>query len=229
MLEHHVINLAPYRWIRKHKWSLLLIGIFALLIISPMDEVFDNEDNLITPLTAAVVLAVTLGTTERRSIISMVVALILMWTFVSIVTDGSGLIGGKSVLAPVLFLFVLLSVFMLLARWLLKAVYIDAQVLCAAVCGYLLIGIFWTGLYSVILVYYPTGLTTDDPKITPCELLYFSYTTLTTSGFGDITPKNPLLRMVTVMEAIVGTFYNTIVIARFVGLYGLKPAPEVNP
>jgi hypothetical protein len=230
MVTAYLTSLFHLKWVRKHKWVLLLFGIFALLIISPIDEIFDNEDNIITPLTALVVLAVTLGTTEKHLTIGIVISLTLVWMITGIVTDGSGLLAGEktgdSVAAPVLFLFVLLSVFVLLARWLIRAENIDAEVLCAAVCGYLLIGIFWTGIYSVVLLRDPGGLTSTDPTITKSDLLYFSYTTLTTTGFGDILPKNPVVRMLTVMEAIVGTFYNTIVIARFVGLYGLKPRPE---
>jgi len=94
---------------------------------------------------------------------------------------------------------------------------------------YLILGILWTGLYRAIVIADPRALVAADtqqslPSVS--DLLYFSYTTLTTTGFGDILPKNPVVRMLCVMEAIAGTFYNTIIIARFVGLYGMKtPAP----
>ena len=68
----------------------------------------------------------------------------------------------------------------------------------------------------------PAFSTSTGSRITFSDLLYFSYITLTTTGFGDIIPRAPSIRMLAVMEAIVGVFYNTIVIARFVGLYGIK-------
>jgi hypothetical protein len=46
--------------------------------------------------------------------------------------------------------------------------------------------------------------------------------TLTTTGYGDIVPRGSEVRMFAVIEAMVGLFYNTIVIARFVSLYGVK-------
>ena len=62
--------------------------------------------------------------------------------------------------------------------------------------------------------------------MTASDWLYFSYTTLTTTGYGDIIPRGAEVRMLAVMEAMTGLFYNTIVIARFVGLYGLKAREE---
>jgi hypothetical protein len=50
--------------------------------------------------------------------------------------------------------------------------------------------------------------------------MYFSLTTLTTTGYGDITALNPMLRMWAVFEAVVGTIYNATVIARLVSVYG---------
>jgi hypothetical protein len=120
---------------------------------------------------------------------------------------------------------ILVYIFILLAQWLIRAVYIDREVLCAAVCGYLVLGVLWTGLYRAITIADPRALVLpDDPTAMPrvSDLLYFSYTTLTTLGLGDILPKNAVVRMLCVMEAIAGTFYNTIIIARFVGLYGMK-------
>jgi hypothetical protein len=49
--------------------------------------------------------------------------------------------------------------------------------------------------------------------------LYYSYTTLTTLGYGDITPTSPPAQSLSSLEAIVGQFYLTILVARLVGLH----------
>ena len=56
----------------------------------------------------------------------------------------------------------------------------------------------------------------------PSALLYFSFTTLTTTGYGDITAVNPVVRVWSIFEAIIGTMYNATVIARLVSLYGSR-------
>jgi hypothetical protein len=50
------------------------------------------------------------------------------------------------------------------------------------------------------------------------DLLYFSYATLTTTGYGDITPSDPFVRMVATFEGIAGTLYIAVMISRLVGL-----------
>jgi hypothetical protein len=224
------MNPSSLTWMREHKWKLLLAGMVCLLMISPISEVYDRQDNFITPLVAAVFIAVIWGTAEGKWTLALLTAFTLVWLVISIATDGSGLFAGLSLLAPMLFVFLLVAIFILLARWLVRAAHINAEVLCAAICGYLLLGIIWMCLYAivatVIAIVHPDHAAaftmSSGAKLTFSDLLYFSYTTLTTTGFGDIIPSAPVIRMLAVMEAIVGVFYNTIVIARFVGLYGIK-------
>jgi len=222
------MNVSSWIWTRHHKWRLLLVGIITLLLISPIADVYDRQDNVITSPTAAILLAVIFGTAERRRTIGWLAALTLIWLVMSIATDGSGLFATVTLAAPMLFMFILGAIFILLARWLVRANHINAEVLCAAVCGYLLLGVMWTGFYAAvdnirIINHRPDAFVSSiQPKIGVSDLLYFSYTTLTTTGFGDIIPRGAEVRMLAVLEAMVGVFYNTIVIARFVGLYGIK-------
>ena len=219
---------TPWRWLREHKWRLLLAGMAALLLISTVSKIYDEQDNVITPLTAGVFLAVILGTTERKGTVGALTALTLVWLVISVATDGSGLFAGPSLAAPLLFMVVLVAIFVLLARWLARADHITAEVLCAAVCGYLLLGFLWAGIYAAaekmrFLAHLPTGfVSSSGAALTNVDWLYFSYTTLTTTGFGDILPRGSEVRMLAVVEAMMGLFYNTIVIARFVGLYGVR-------
>jgi voltage-gated potassium channel len=222
---------SSWTWIGKHKWRLLLGAMVTLLLISPISEVYDRQDNLITPLTTMVFLVVIFGTTERKWSVRLLTVFTLVWLVISIATDGSGLFAGPSLVAPLLFIVLLAVIFGLLVRWMVRVTYIDIEVICAAICGYLLLGILWTAFYAaaakVRLLINPQDaggfVSSMAPHVAVGDLLYFSYTTLTTTGFGDIIPRGPEVRMLAVIEAMVGVFYNTIVIARFVGLYGLKP------
>ena len=223
-------------WIALHKWRMLLACFIGLLLISPFSRVFEEQDNIITPVFTVIAALVILGAAERRETIWMMLALTLVWSGVGIVTDGSGLFAGISLLAPLLFLLVLATLFLLIARWMIRAVHINAEVLCAAICGYLLLGIFWAVLYSIILAVrarwfpqHPSAfVTTTSSSFEAGDLLYFSYMTLTTTGYGDIVPRGSEVRMLAVLEAMVGLFYNTIIIARFVSLYGVSVFPRTS-
>jgi hypothetical protein len=224
------MTISSWTWIRGHKWKLLLGGMILLLLISPIPDVYDRQDNAITPLATVIFLAVIFGTAERKLMTWLLVALTLIWFVISVATEGSGLFAGPSLLAPLLFMVLLVAIFLLLARWLVRAVHVNAEVLCAAVCGYLLLGVLWTGFYATaekarVLLNQPGAFGSATPlPLSLSDLLYFSYTTLTTTGYGDIIPRGAEVRMLAVMEAMVGLFYNTIVIARFVGLYGIRKA-----
>jgi hypothetical protein len=221
-------------WIARHRWRVLLVGFIALLVISPVSRVFDDQDNIITPIFTIVVALVMFGAAERHEMLWLMLALTLGWSVVSIATDGSGLFAGVSLLAPALFLLVLAAILTLLVRWMMRAGHINSEVLCAAICGYLLLGIFWAVLYSVLIAvrqmwfpHSPVAFTsTNNDTFQPRDLLYFSYMTLTTTGYGDIVPRGSEVRMFAVLEAMVGLFYNTIIIARFVSLYGVKLREE---
>jgi len=144
------MNLSSWTWIREHKWRLLLCGMVLLLVISPISEVYDRQDNIITPLTSVVFLAVIFGTAEKKWTIRLLSALTLIWLVIGVATDGSGLFAGPSLVAPLLFMVLLVAIFILLVRWLFRAAHINMEVLCAAICGYLLLGVLWTGFYAAV-------------------------------------------------------------------------------
>jgi voltage-gated potassium channel len=92
---------------------------------------------------------------------------------------------------------------------------------------YLLMGITWGLLYVVLFILQPaafsfggsaTSGTSNQHNIFPI-LVYFSLTTLSTIGFGDITPITLQARYMAVAEGITGQFYLAILVARLVGLY----------
>jgi hypothetical protein len=52
-----------------------------------------------------------------------------------------------------------------------------------------------------------------------CPLLYFSFTTLTSLGYGDIVPATDMTKSLAILEAVIGVMYLTIIISRLVGIY----------
>lgn len=100
----------------------------------------------------------------------------------------------------------------------------------AALCIYLLLGFIWAFLYSFIQdldphsFWFNQQLFTDAPHGTHLysELyyfIYFSFTTLTTLGFGDIMPSSHWSRMVVSMEAVLGQLYLVVMVTYLIGLH----------
>jgi len=60
-------------------------------------------------------------------------------------------------------------------------------------------------------------------------VLYFSFTTLTTLGYGDIVPTSPISRMLTSVEAIAGQLYLAVLVARLVGMHIVSSTGPEEP
>lgn len=94
-----------------------------------------------------------------------------------------------------------------------------------AVAAYLLIGLIWSLIYYAIALWIPgafNGLEAaveGDREALRMHFQYFSFTVLTTLGFGDIVPVNPMARMAAVLEGVVGQLFPAILIARLVSLH----------
>jgi len=98
---------------------------------------------------------------------------------------------------------------------------VDFEVVCALPSIYLLLAITWAVSYQVIETLSPGSFQGghDGAGSGIVEFLYFSLTTITTLGYGDITPVGPATRMWVTLEAVAGVFYIAVLVARLVTLY----------
>ena len=90
-----------------------------------------------------------------------------------------------------------------------------------AVGSYLLIGIVFTQAYRLLAGFVPgafaIGGTPSDFETISQKLSYFSFITLTSTGYGDITPLHPYARSLATMEALAGNLFLAVLVARLVG------------
>lgn len=110
----------------------------------------------------------------------------------------------------------------ILARFLSTARTITRDVLFAATAIYLLLGAVFVPLYGVIESLAAGSFQDGNAPGAPVvwqQLVYFSYTTLTTAGYGDVLPVSWWARSLANVEMVVGVLYITIVMARLVSLY----------
>ena len=125
------------------------------------------------------------------------------------------------------YLYLLLMLcFFILSAWLairqvLFTGAIDTNKILGAICVYLLLGIIWAIIYTLIADINPGTFNGHKPepwhKSFP-DFIYFSFVTLTTLGYGDITPATSVSRFLTYMEAVIGQFYLAILVASLVGI-----------
>jgi voltage-gated potassium channel len=98
---------------------------------------------------------------------------------------------------------------------------VTRQTISAAVAAYLLLALMWSFIYRLIENLYPASFAVANAKLQDAEniYLYFSLVTITTLGYGDITPIGSQAVSLAVLEAIIGQIYLVVVVAWFVGMY----------
>ncbi len=97
---------------------------------------------------------------------------------------------------------------------------VDFNTIIGALAVYLLIGLIWATLYLLALEFFPAAFNGMEPEIWSdnfSNAAYFSFVTMTSLGYGDISPALPITRALAYLQAIVGAFYMAIVVASLIG------------
>jgi Ion channel len=109
-----------------------------------------------------------------------------------------------------------------LTRYFLAKPRVTVDMIFAAMCAYIILGLIWMFIYALVETRMPGSFVTAHNGDGPIELFqftYFSFVTITTLGYGDVTPVTEFSKSWAILEAILGQFYLAVVLARLVGLY----------
>ncbi|MCU0526053.1 MAG: potassium channel family protein [Elainella sp. Prado103] len=96
---------------------------------------------------------------------------------------------------------------------------VTADLVKGGICIYFLIGFFWAALYGIVYSFDPNAFNAASVPLTRADLTHFSFTTLTTVGYGDISPASEIARVLANLEGMVGVMYPAVFIARLVSLH----------
>ena len=102
---------------------------------------------------------------------------------------------------------------------------VTLDVMLAAVTAYLLLALAFAALYSLIFhldsrsFRLPEWIERGAVEAVRTEMIYFSLVTLATLGYGDILPSSPFTQMLAVLEAVIGQFFLTVLVAWLVGMF----------
>ncbi len=217
------VHMRVLSWYRRYPVALFLGGLGFSLIVAPFEEAFRDGELIESARLTVVVLTGLLALGSRRRT--------LVW---GIVMVGPAIVGkwlnhwrpdlvpAWLFLAPAL-VFCVFVVWHLL-RFILSAPRVDSEVLCAGVAGYLMLGILWALAYILVAglatsAFVFTVSATSGQTMKGFTAFYYSFITLTTVGYGDIVPVSGVARMLAMMEAVTGTLYMAVMVARLVSLY----------
>jgi hypothetical protein len=229
MGKHSLGSVSRRLGLRRFSTVQLLIVLALLFFFFPFVEEVKGGELIVSILLSLVLLSAVLAVASSRR--TLVVALLLAVPAV----------GGRwinhfrpDLLPPAIFLVAGLGlvafVVMNLLRFVLRAPSVNVEVLCASISAYLMLGLMWTIAYWLVAQVTPTAFAfnTDAGKqsMNGFNAFYFSFITLSTVGYGDITPVSTAARMLAAMEAMTGLLYVAVLIARLVALYSIPKSDD---
>ncbi len=199
-----------------------LISLVLLLLVTPfLEDVAIGEVIESILLTLVLVMGVlAVGKNRRTLVLSMIlVAPALVGKWLNHLWPN---IFRAEFYIPTALLF-LAFVLWRLIRFILLSPRVNLEVLCAGLSMYLLLGVSWSFAYVLVSRLNAAAFTLPAGNLMRGDTsLYFSFITLSTVGYGDIVPVSHVARMLAAAEAIVGTLFMAVFIARLVALYSTQ-------
>lgn len=226
--------------LQRHRFATLLASLVLLLIAIAVVYLFpDPQERILTGLSIALLFDLMLLSavnavcqTRKTMIVAISVAVptaifSVMSILVRSTTTNETVYVIVYVVNNLLAVVFVTLVIILVLDFLFRTRRVDANMICASLCVYFLMGIVWASLYSLCEVFQPESFVyaykdnldmafLGEKSLIP---IYYSFVTLTTLGYGDMVPVSPPARILAILEAVVGQIYLTVLVARLVGLH----------
>ena len=203
---------------KKYRFNILLVTLLLLLLIYPFLDHFQlvGLRYLLNVFTTIILISSVHAVSENRrqmilALSIIVPAIVLGWGHELFQFEVSQV--GATTMQIIAFGFIAYKIL----AYALRGGRVDAEKIAAAVCVYLLLGVVWQDLYVLVDILIPGSYNAES--LSGRDFLYYSFITLSTLGYGDITPVNSPAQALAFTEALVGQLYLTILVARLVGLY----------
>ena len=204
----------------KERFPALLIFIIAMIILVPLVEEFVQLRILIDILWSAIFISAIYAVSHKKHHILGGVLLALpmvgsIWSRYFVKNPAVEVVGSLCGVAFILFAIIQMLIFIYNHEEVTRDLIVGAAVV------YLLMAIMWTFVFIVVETLHPGSF--SIPEIEGIEIsrhfLYYSFVTITTLGYGDITPITTLARSLCIIEAVIGQLYLVVLVAWLVGVH----------
>lgn len=195
----------------------LFSGILLFIFVFPLIDrvtIFD----FVGPLSYSIMTLSILSVIERKKqkrlkYLFVLVAFSILFIWVMYFSPRSYL----SLVSFVLSLSVFFATIVLLIQQIVHSKEVNSKVILEAISAYLLLGVMFTLTNSLIWTFDHDSIGIKSPDI--ADFIYYSFITLTTVGFGDISPYSDLAKMASVLFSLSGQLYLTIIMAFIIGKF----------
>jgi hypothetical protein len=215
-------------FVKKRKYELLLIALLQHLFIGLFLSDLSFYTRFVWPINMLILGIASIGifiekgkwkSIIRNLLFVIVLALPIGLPFWGHISDYFQLL---NVAYVIFFGFIFLEVI----KFLIKPSYINTDIIMASGCGYLLLIEISVFLFQFCVYQNPIsfkGINVSNPALTYTDLVYFCSITISSIGFGDITPNNHQTKLITSLFGIAGQFYSVILVGILLSKFTSKP------
>ena len=208
------------RPLRKGRFLYLLVMIMSLLVIGPLVEEFVHLRIILDLFWSAIFIAAVYAVSQKKQhlIIGALLAQPMLgsiWS--SYILQHTGLYVFGNICGAAFFGLVIFN----MLTFIYNQERVSKDLIVGAALVYLLMALMWTFIFSIVETLHPGSyaMAQSDISRNTRDLLYYSFVTITTLGYGDITPVTRLARSLCIIEAVIGQLYLVVSVAWLVGMH----------
>ena len=196
----------------------LLGSLVLLLVLFPvLDEGLVGRGVLVIVSTAIGLSGAYAASRDRRRLATALLlampSLAARWAFVFV---GTPAVRGAALVTSIVFY---VYTILLILDYVLGTDEVTGDEIYGAVSVYILLGFVWGLAYGLLELVRPGSIRGASGSLRPGDFMYFSFMTLMTVGYGDMSPADPIARSLAIVEAMVGVIFIAVLIGRLVGLH----------
>jgi len=206
-------------WLDKEKFTFFLVCLLLYAIAAPFfSPVLRPGLFLNISFTAVLATAVFSVSNQKNNLLMIIIitvpCLVLVW--IELAAPNEEFLIVETILK---LLFHLIMLFFIIG-YIFRTRHVSRDTISAALIGYILLALVWTNLYLLLELLSPNSFNIEHAEIiaNPAVFIYFSFVTMTTLGYGDVTPITSQAGNLAILEALIGQMYMAVLIARLVGL-----------
>ncbi|MEE8207779.1 MAG: ion channel [Nitrosomonadaceae bacterium] len=204
----------------KDRFLFLLISILCLLVLAPIFKGFVGIRILMDIFFTSILISAVYAVSKKKYIL-LIAALLALPMLVSIWSDNFVKVPSLVLVGDCFGILFMAFMVIVILSFIFREQEVTSNVIYGAIVVYLLIAIMWAFVYSVLESIHPGSFAIGNSQIEVGRplFIYYSFVTITTLGYGDITPITATANSFSFLEAVTGQIYLVVLVARLVGIH----------
>ncbi len=204
----------------KDRFLFLLISILCLLVLAPIFKGFVGIRILMDIFFTSILISAVYAVSKKKYIL-LIAALLALPMLVSIWSDNFVKVPSLVLVGDCFGILFMAFMVIVILSFIFREQEVTSNVIYGAIVVYLLIAIMWAFVYSVLESIHPGSFAIGNSQIEVGRplFIYYSFVTITTLGYGDITPIAATANSFSFLEAVTGQIYLVVLVARLVGMH----------